>query len=66
MSLRSWMLDVLACPGCGGRLAVVPGRAALLACRRCDAPYPLLGDAAVVVPSPAEYLAGYRDAFANR
>ena len=62
MTMRSWLLDVLACPGCAGRFAVVPGRAPMLACRRCEARHPVLGDAPVVVPAPAEYLAGYRDA----
>jgi SAM-dependent methyltransferase/uncharacterized protein YbaR (Trm112 family) len=62
VTMRPWLLEVLACPGCGGRLAIAPGRAVMLACRRCDARYPVLGGAPVVVPSPAEYLAGYRDA----
>ena len=59
--MKGWILDVVVCAGCGGRLRVVP-RAPLLTCRRCEATYPVLGDAPVVVPSPPEYLAGYRDA----
>ncbi|HVK76508.1 MAG TPA: methyltransferase domain-containing protein [Kofleriaceae bacterium] len=60
--MKFWLLDVLACPaaGCGGRL--VAARSGLLACRRCATLYPVLGDAPVMVPAPAEYLAGYRDA----
>ncbi len=57
--MKAWVLDVIACAACGGRLA---GAGLLLACRGCGARYPLLADVPVVVPSPADYLAGYRDA----
>ncbi|MCL4227226.1 MAG: methyltransferase domain-containing protein [Myxococcales bacterium] len=60
--MQSWLLELIVCGGCAGRLAVVPGRAPLVACRRCGARYPVLGGVPVVVPDPAGYLAGYRDA----
>lgn len=57
-----WLLGVLACPGCGGKLAAAPKRAPMVRCGRCGAVYPVLDGAPVVVPSPPDYLAGYRDA----
>ncbi len=62
VTMRAWVLDVIACASCAGRLAVMPGRALLVACRRCGARFPVLGGVPIVVPSPADYLAGYRDA----
>ncbi len=47
--------------GCGGALRADPRRG-LLRCRRCPAVYPVLAGVPILVPSPAEYLAGYRDA----
>lgn len=57
------LLARLACVagGCGGAL-VADRRRGLLCCRRCPALYPVLGGVPILVPAPAEYLAGYRDA----
>jgi SAM-dependent methyltransferase len=57
------LLNVLACPrqGCGGVLRSKRD-GLLLECKRCGAPYPVLGDVPVLVPDPAGYLAQYRDA----
>ena len=61
------LLTRLACPlpGCRGRLAGDPrgsARAAVLRCRRCRAPYPVLGGIPILVPDPAGYLASFHDA----
>jgi SAM-dependent methyltransferase len=66
--------DLLRCPlpDCGQELAVslsYVGRVVndvltegLLCCLGCGAPYPVLGDVPILTPSPAAYLAAYRDA----
>ncbi len=61
---RGWLLDVLVCAGCGGTLEPTkgPGAAALVSCERCGAVYPVLDGAPLLVASPPQYLAGYRDA----
>lgn len=48
-------------PDCGGALAV-RARGLVLGCRRCPAIYPVLAGVPVLVPSPPQYLASYRDA----
>lgn len=60
--MNAALLDLIACPACGGRLAVADRDGLVLACRRCPARYPVLGGVPIVVPAPATYLAAYRDA----
>ncbi|MEZ4404091.1 MAG: methyltransferase domain-containing protein [Kofleriaceae bacterium] len=46
---------------CGGPLAPPPRVTDYLRCRACGAVYPVLAGVPVVVPSPMDYLASYRD-----
>jgi len=70
MSMDTWLLDVIACPLDGGRLAVVRGGRAraggldvgALACHRCEQHYPVVGGVPIIVPLPTEWLAAYHDA----
>lgn len=61
--MTDWLLDVVSCafPDCGGRLSQDEKRP-LLRCRRCDAPYPVLGGVPILVGDPARYLAEHHDA----
>lgn len=51
-------VDVLRCPNCADRLAVAESR---LDCQGCELPYPVLLELPILVPSPHEWLAGYRE-----
>ena len=64
------MLEVLACPNEGGRLAMVRGGATrdgglvvgLVQCSRCRHQYPVLGGVPVLVPNPSHWVSSYREA----
>ena len=62
--MTDWLLDLVSCafPDCGGRLTRDDVRGAVLRCRRCEAPYPILGDVPILVSDPARYLAEHHDA----
>ena len=68
--MDTWLLDVIACPLDGGRLAVVRGGRArgggldvgALACHRCEQHYPVLGGVPILVALPNEWVAAYHDA----
>ncbi len=69
--MKTWLLDVLACPtdGCGGRLSPESPRRqrgggvrdGMLRCAECPAVYPVLGGVPILMPSPGSYLATYRE-----
>jgi SAM-dependent methyltransferase/uncharacterized protein YbaR (Trm112 family) len=65
-ALPGWILDLVRCPqeDCAGRLSAGPqqGGAGLLHCKRCGMAYPVLAGVPVLVPAPAHWVAGYRDA----
>ena len=52
------LADILRCPNCADRLETAEGR---LDCQGCGLPYPVLVDLPVLVPSPHEWVASYRD-----
>jgi uncharacterized protein YbaR (Trm112 family)/SAM-dependent methyltransferase len=68
--MDTWLLDVVACPLDGGRLAVTRGGKSaaggldvgVLACDRCKQQYPVVGGVPIVVSLPAEWLSAYHDA----
>lgn len=68
--MDTWVLDVLACPHDGGRLAIVRGghtrggglEVGELACARCHVRYPVVGGVPLAVPDPHAWVAAYREA----
>jgi uncharacterized protein YbaR (Trm112 family)/SAM-dependent methyltransferase len=70
MPMDTWMLEVVACPLEGSRLAVVPGGSAssggleygMLACHRCQQHYPVFGGVPILVPQPQHWVSAYHDA----
>ncbi len=64
------MLEVVACPNEGGRMAMVRGGATrdgglfvgLVECTRCKHQYPVLGGIPILVAQPTQWVASYRDA----
>jgi uncharacterized protein YbaR (Trm112 family)/SAM-dependent methyltransferase len=69
-AMKSWLLDILACPidACAGELRAheepsLPegGGDGLLRCAECGALYPVLNGVPVLTPSPGQWLASYRE-----
>lgn len=61
MQMPRWAVEVLGCPRCGGALAGLATKAAVVRCRDCG-PFPVLGGVPVLVPEPARWCAAFYDA----
>lgn len=57
MTIARWLWNVVVCPECGARLR--PGRD-VCRCDRCG-PYPVVGGVPLLVPSPVDYCASFRE-----
>lgn len=64
--MHGWLLDVIRCPLCGGKLAAKLGSgrapAGVLVCKKCKAPMPVLAGVPLAVSDPALYCARHREA----